>query len=240
MSNYNNFLFYGSWRETLEGFREDFGDAYAREALWNLMLMATAGDIETDKKSIIGFVQGACMPNIEAAQDRYERAQQNGQKGGRPSRLTLEDNIVIATMRKEGKKQIEIAKAFNVSADTIRRSEGWQNWQNYTAKQQNLLLNEQQNQQNPAKPGSKKQNLDIDIDIYREKEKDKEKIENGFDYLYDEVLSDGFLERKNVWIDNLDKNFYEKSRSAQCSFLENLGYTAPEANFILENILTNE
>lgn len=153
MSNYNNFVFYGSWRETLEGFKDDFGADYAKEALWNLMTMATAGDIDTDKKSIIGFVQGACMPNIEAAQDRYERAQQNGQKGGRPSRLTPEDNIVIATMRKEGKKQIEIAKAFNVSADTIRRSEGWQNWQNYTAKQQNLLLDDSKTsktQQNPA------------------------------------------------------------------------------------------
>ena len=50
MSNYNNFVFYGSWREVLEGFREDFGDDYAKETLWNLMLMATAGDIETTKK----------------------------------------------------------------------------------------------------------------------------------------------------------------------------------------------
>ena len=59
MSNYNNFVFYGGWREVLEGYREDFGDEYAKETLWNLMLMATAGDIETDKKSIINFVQGA-------------------------------------------------------------------------------------------------------------------------------------------------------------------------------------
>ena len=139
MSNYANFLFYGSWRETLEGYREDFGEEYAREALWNLMLMATAGDIETDKKSIIGFVQGACMPNIEAAQDRYERACANGQKGGRPKQLSSLDDVQIATMRKQGVKQIDIAKAFNVSVDTIRRSEGWQNWQNLAEKQQNFL-----------------------------------------------------------------------------------------------------
>ena len=66
-TNYTNFVFYGSWRETLEGFRDDFGEDYANEALWNLMLAATGGELETDKKSIIGFVRGACMPNVEAA-----------------------------------------------------------------------------------------------------------------------------------------------------------------------------
>ena len=45
MGNYDNFVFYGSWRETLEGFAEDFGKEYAQEALWNLMLSGTAGDM---------------------------------------------------------------------------------------------------------------------------------------------------------------------------------------------------
>ena len=30
---YENFVFYGSWRETLEGFLDDFGEEYAKEAL---------------------------------------------------------------------------------------------------------------------------------------------------------------------------------------------------------------
>ena len=180
MSNYNNFVFYGSWRDTLEGFKEDFGEEYAREALWNLMTMATAGDVETNKKSIIGFVQGACMPNIEAAQDRYEKAIANGHKGGRPKHLSEEDNVIIATMRKEGRKQSEIATAFGVSVDTIRRCGGWQNWQNYTAKQQNLLLDTEITQQNLAKPGSKKHNLDIDIEKDIEKEKDKTRLASSF------------------------------------------------------------
>lgn len=44
MKDYNNFIFYGSWRNTFEGFRKEFGDAYAYEALWNLMMMGTGGD----------------------------------------------------------------------------------------------------------------------------------------------------------------------------------------------------
>lgn len=161
---YSNFVFYGSWRETLDGFKEDFGAEYAKEALWNLMTMATAGDIETEKKSIIGFVQGCCMPNIEAAQSRYEKACANGAKGGRPTTLTESDNTTIAFMRKQGKKQTEIAEAFNVSVDTIRRSNGWKNCEAYGG-----------TQQNPAKPSSKMQNPDKDIDIENEKEKEKEK-----------------------------------------------------------------
>lgn len=160
MSNYNNFVFYGGWRETLEGFEEELGKETAREALWNLMLCGTEGKeaIETDKKIIRGFILGSCMPNIEAAQDRYEKAQLSGQKGGRPKSITKEDNCTIANMRQQGKKQSEIASLLGVSTDTIRRSDGWQNWQNYTAKPQNVLQENGTTQQNPANPGSKTQN----------------------------------------------------------------------------------
>lgn len=103
------------------------------------------------------------MPNIEAAQSRYERACANGAKGGRPTTLTESDNITIAFMRQQGKKQTEIATAFNVSTDTIRRSNGWKNYETYAATQQNT-----------AKPSSKTQNPDKDIDIENEKEKEKE------------------------------------------------------------------
>ena len=167
MSNYNNFVFYGSWRETLEGYREDFGEDYAREALWNLMLMATAGDLETDKKSIIGFVQGACMPNIEAAQDRYEKAQQGGQKGGRPKLLSDLDVKTIAAMRQEGRTAVQIGSTFGVSEKTIRRSEGWKNYKEYNTAADKT-----------DKTDTKTHNPDIDIDIEKEKDKDIENLSN--------------------------------------------------------------
>ena len=130
-TNYSNFVFYGSWRDTLEGFKEDFGEEYAREALWNLMLMATAGDIETDKKSIIGFVRGACMPNVEAAQDRYERAQLNGQKGGRPKVLSGVYEQAIAAWRREGYTAVQIGRILSVNEKTVHRTNGWKEYQTY-------------------------------------------------------------------------------------------------------------
>ena len=161
MSNYNNFVFYGSWRDTLEGFREDFGEEYAKEALWNLMTMATAGDIETDKKSIIGFVQGACMPNIEAAQDRYEKAVAAGQKGGRPKLLSVSDEKSVAAYRRQGYTAIQIGEILGVNEKTIRRSQGWREYQTFGLEADKT-----------DKTDTKTQNPDIDIDIETEKEND--------------------------------------------------------------------
>ena len=47
MDNYDNFIFYGSWRKVLEGIASSQGEDYAKEVLWNIMLMSTAGDVET-------------------------------------------------------------------------------------------------------------------------------------------------------------------------------------------------
>lgn len=121
MKDYNNFIFYGSWRNTFEGFRKEFGDAYAYEALWNLMMMGTGGDYETEKQSIIGFLEGSCLPNILASRDKYEKAK----NGGRPSKIGMKDDEEIALLRHQGKTQAEIAKIFGVSEKTIQRRDGW-------------------------------------------------------------------------------------------------------------------
>ena len=146
MSNYDNFVFYGSWRETLEGFAEDFGKEYAQEALWNLMLSGTAGDMETSKKSIISWVNGSCMDNINSAKDRYAKAVENGKKGGRPTEV---DTKQIAELKAEGLTHNQIATELGCSTKTVQRA----------LKQVD-------------KSG---QNLDIDIDKDIEKDKEKEK-----------------------------------------------------------------
>jgi hypothetical protein len=185
VSNYNNFVFYGSWREVLEGFREDFGMEYAQETLWNLMLMATAGDIETDKKSIINFVRGACMPNIEAAQDRYEKSQLNGQKGGRPKLLSDLDDVTIATLRKEGRTAVQIGQLLGVSEKTVRRTEGWKNYKDYNCATDKT-----------DKTDPKTQNPEKDIDIEKEIDKEIESLhfmdKEAFDFEYNCFLESGF------------------------------------------------
>lgn len=116
--NYETFVFYGSWRETLEGFKEDFGADYAKEALWNLMTLATAGDIETEKKSIIGFITGCVMPNIDAAKKRYDAAVENGKKGGRPKKIDEEE---VIKLKGQGMKNREIAEKLGCSESSIEK-----------------------------------------------------------------------------------------------------------------------
>jgi len=146
--SYDNFVFYGSWRETLEGFREDFGDEYAREALWSLMTVATAGDIETTKKSILGFITGSVMPNIDAAKNRYAAAVENGKKGGRP-RVELKKEEVMKK-KEELKTWKAVASYYKISEQTLKaKRDEWENEKN---------------------PKNLDKDIDIDIDIDREKE----------------------------------------------------------------------
>ena len=119
MGNYDNFVFYGSWRETLEGFAEDFGKEYAQEALWNLMLSGTAGDMETSKKSIINWVNGSCMDNINSAKDRYAKAVENGKKGGRPTEVNIEH---IQELKDSGLTNKQIATELGCSTRTVERA----------------------------------------------------------------------------------------------------------------------
>ena len=155
---YNNFVFYGSWREALEGFKEDFGEDYANETLWNLILLATTGEIETEKKSIIGFLNGTVLPNIKAAQDRYSKAIENGKNGGRTKiELPIEEEDLIS----KGKTQKEVAALYNVSVDTIQRR--LKEYRAGTAKPQNETAE-------CGRPQNHYKYIDIDI----EKEKEKE------------------------------------------------------------------
>lgn len=193
MSKYSTFIFYGSWRKMLDGFEKSLGEEYAAKALYNLMLMATSGEVRTEDPLILGFINGCCMPNVEASQDRYARACNGGLKGGRPKSLSKQDDEIIAMMRAEGKKQIEIADYFNVSVDTIRRTDGWQNWQNYLAKPAKVLQEscktQPQETAKPAKPGSKMQNLEKELELELEKESksefDKLTIEQKQTYFFE-------------------------------------------------------
>lgn len=149
-NTFDNFVFYGSWRETLEGMREDFGEDYAKEALWNIMLAATAGDIETEKKFIISFISGAVMPNINKAKDRYAAAVENGKKGGR-KKIELNQEEVMR-LKAELKTWKAVAAHLKVDEDTLRKCR--KEWEK-TEKPKNLDID-----------------IDKDIDIDIEKEKD--------------------------------------------------------------------
>lgn len=119
MNNYQNFVFYGSWRTTLDGFREKLGLDYAKNALWNLMTNATSGEVETDDPLILAWITGSCTPNIEAARDRYNRAVENGKAGGRPKEVSPDE---IKRLYKSGMKHEQIANKLGCSTKTVQRA----------------------------------------------------------------------------------------------------------------------
>ena len=177
MGNYDNFVFYGSWRETLEGFAEDFGKEYAQEALWNLMLSGTAGDMETSKKSIINWVNGRCMDNINSAKDRYAKAVENGKKGGRPTEINIEH---IQELKDSGLTNKQIATELGCSTRTVERA----NRQN----RQNLDIDIDKEKDIDIEK-EKKKDIDTDIaiaiiNLFKNKAKYKDiktKIKTDFD-----------------------------------------------------------
>lgn len=83
------------------------------------MLAATGGDIETDKKSIVNFIHGCCLPNIVAARDRYNKAVEGGKKGGRP-RVQV-DKEECLSLKKEFKTWKAVAAHYQIDEDTLRK-----------------------------------------------------------------------------------------------------------------------
>lgn len=113
MKEYEQFLFYGSWKTLLNGFDRET----AKKILWDIVNVGVGEEIESDNPMIKAIIQGAIIPNIESAKRRYATATENGNKGGRPRK---EINIEKALeLESQGKTQAEIAEEFGVSKNTI-------------------------------------------------------------------------------------------------------------------------
>lgn len=77
-----------------------------------------------DKTTSMSYVVfGMAKPNIDSAQKRYDSATENGQKGGRPKKVTEEIAEKIMELRKNGMTQKEVADELSLSLKTIQRVE---------------------------------------------------------------------------------------------------------------------
>ena len=117
---YQNFVFMAGWRDVLEGFEKEFGAEYAREALWNLMLVGTLEGQEpvTDKQSIRGFVNGCIKPVMKSSNKNYNKNKENGMKGGRP---TIDVDMELAyKIYAECGRWKDTAQKLGVSVDKLR------------------------------------------------------------------------------------------------------------------------
>lgn len=111
--NLQNVLLYGSWVEyLLETAEDDIEEA--KEMLWQIMREASGAGMTTQDKRMRREIKNFIMPNVKAAQNRYEVAK----KGGRP-RIDI-DMARVHSLIDEGKTYKEIAKEFNTSDKTIQ------------------------------------------------------------------------------------------------------------------------
>lgn len=147
--NLKDFVFYHSWVRYLD--RQKDKDK-AKEILWQIMRRGVGLEYDTDDEEIIDIVESFILPNVKAAQSRYDTAR----NGGRPRKDI--DMARVHSLLDEGKTYREIGLEFGVSDKTI----------------QNRLREEET--EKTEETGRKKkipENLqDKDIDIDTEKEKD--------------------------------------------------------------------
>ena len=139
-NGYDSFIFYRGWVETAKGFAEDFGEDFAKEMIWALVCYICFGEIVTEKKSIIKWIEGDCLRVIEAAKKRHDASIEAGKLGGRPSKINKND---VLALKQDGKTVKEISEILGCSRDTVERA---LNECRKTAKPpQNLYVNEDAN-----------------------------------------------------------------------------------------------
>lgn len=141
LQNYDSFIFYRGWAETAKGFAEDFGEDFAKEMIWALICYVCFGEVVTEKKSIIKWIEGDCLRVIQAAKKRHDASIEAGKLGGRPSKINKDE---VLSLKQDGKTVKEIAEILGCSRDTIERA---LNECRKTAKPpQNLYVNEDDNE----------------------------------------------------------------------------------------------
>lgn len=118
LPNYDSFIFYKGWAETAKGFAEDFGEDFAKEMIWALICYVCFGEVVTEKKSIIKWIEGDCLRVIQAAKKRHDASIEAGKLGGRPSKID-KDNVLA--LKQDGKTVKEIAEILGCSRDGIEK-----------------------------------------------------------------------------------------------------------------------
>ena len=117
-NGYDSFIFYRGWVETAKGFAEDFGEDFAKEMIWALVCYICFGEIVTEKKSIIKWIEGDCLRVIEAAKKRHDASIEAGKLGGRPSKINKND---VLALKQDGKTVKEISEILGCSRDGIEK-----------------------------------------------------------------------------------------------------------------------
>lgn len=119
MTQYENFIFYGSWKEHLNGLKELCGEDVAKEVAWQIISYGTAKEFDTDDQKIINMVNGMCRDLIISAKKRREASIANGKQGGRPKKYNLDEMLAL---RDQGLSLQEIADNLGCNVKTVQRT----------------------------------------------------------------------------------------------------------------------
>ena len=119
MLQYENFVFYGSWKEHLNGLKELCGEDVAKEVAWQIINYGTSKEFDTDDQKIINMVNGMCRDLIISAKRRRQASVENGKQGGRPTRYNRDD---IIALHNKGLSDRDIADNLGCSMRTVQRA----------------------------------------------------------------------------------------------------------------------
>ena len=119
MTQYENFIFYGSWKEHLNGLKQLCGEDVAKEVAWQIINYGTTKSFDTDDKKIVDIVNGMCRDLIDSAKKRREASIGNGKQGGRPPKYNVDDML---TLRNQGLSHQDIADNLGCSVKTVQRA----------------------------------------------------------------------------------------------------------------------
>lgn len=130
MNEKNYFPFYLNWADMINEYVDEDDDVETAKLLaLAIVRYATVGEIvDLGDRHLQRMFESCVTVGLDTAAKHYA----DGQRGGRPTKLTTEDNAFIAQAHLAGQTARQIAASFGVSDDTIRRSDGWKNPQNYT------------------------------------------------------------------------------------------------------------
>lgn len=119
MAQYENFIFYGSWKEHLNGLKELCGEDVVKEVAWQIINYGTTKEFDTDDQKIINMVNGMCRDLIISAKKRREASIANGKQGGRPPKYDVDE---ILALRAQGLSLQNIADNLGCSVKTVQRA----------------------------------------------------------------------------------------------------------------------
>lgn len=119
MSKRDNFVFYASWLDALNGLDETNSREFANEFLRQIVIYGVTGDIETDNPMIVGFINAMCKDLLDKSKKRHRACIENGNRGGRPKQYNDEE---IRALSQQGLSDQEIADNLGCSVKTVQRA----------------------------------------------------------------------------------------------------------------------